>query len=130
MSFTAKIKIGSKEFRALHCSYSLNREVDATGRPSSMVHGGTISLEIESTDDNSIFEWMVDQFKNQDGSVTFMKRDADSKMKELKWEKGYVIQYTEALDSTGDNPMTIHFVVSAEKITVGSASHKNPWPKS
>ena len=130
MSFTAQVKIAGKEFRVLHCSYSLYREVDATGRPSSMVHGGKINLEIESTDDNSQFEWMVDQFKTNDGSVTFLKRDQDSKMKELKWEKGYIVEYTEALDATGENPMTIRFVVSAEKITVGSASHKNPWPKS
>jgi hypothetical protein len=130
MSFTANLTIAGKEVRVLHCSYTLNREVDATGRPSSMVHGGKISLEVESTDDNSLFEWMVDQFKTNDGTVTFKKRDQDSKMKELKWEKGYIVQYTEALDAIGDNPMTIHFVVSAEKLTVGGASHKNPWPKS
>jgi hypothetical protein len=130
MSFTANLAIAGKEVRVLHCSYSLHREVDATGRPSSMVHGGKISLEIESTDDTSLFEWMVDQFKTQDGTVTFKKRDQDSKMKELKWEKGYIIEHTESFDQVGDNPMTIHFVISAEKITVGSASHKNPWPKS
>ncbi len=130
MAFTANVSIGGKEFRVLHCTYSLHREVDATGRPSSMVHGGKVTIEIESTDDNSQFEWMVDQFKNQDGTITFKKRDQDSKMKELKWEKGYIVQYTESFDSTGDNPMTISFTISAEKISVGGASHKNPWPKS
>ena len=125
MSFTANLTIAGKEVRVLHCSYTLNREVDATGRPSSMVHGGKISLEVESTDDNSLFEWMVDQFKTNDGTVTFKKRDQDSKMKELKWEKGYIVQYTEALDAIGDNPMTIHFVVSAEKLTVGGADRKS-----
>jgi Hemolysin coregulated protein Hcp (TssD) len=130
MSFTANLTISGKEVRVLHCSYSLYREVDATGKPSSMVHGGKISLEIESTDDNSLFEWMVDQFKTNDGTVTFKKRNQDSKMKELKWEKGYIVEYTEGLDAIGENPMTIHFVVSAEKISVGGASHKNPWPKS
>lgn len=129
MSFKANLNIAGKEVRVLHCSYTLHREVDQTGRPSSTVYGGKISIEIESTDDNSLFEWMVDQFATKDGTVTFLKRDQDSKMKELKWEKGYIVQYTESIDAIGENPMSIHFVVSAEKITMGGASHKNPWPK-
>jgi hypothetical protein len=87
-------------------------------------------LEVESTDDTSLIEWMVDQYKTNDGTITFKKGDQDSKMKELKWEKGYIVQYTESLDHRGETPMTISFVVSAQKITVGSASHSNPWPKS
>lgn len=130
MSFEAKVSIAGKEARVLHASYSLNRDVDATGRPSSKVYGGKVTLEIEGTDDTSIFEWMVDQFQTKDGTITFLKRDSNSKMKELKWEKGYVVGFSESFDSTGQNPLTVTFTVSAEKITVGNASHTNPWPKS
>jgi len=127
MSFTASLTIAGKEVRLLHCSYTLFREVDSTGRPSSMVHGGKINLEVEATDDNSLFEWMVDQFKTNDGTIVFKKRDQDSKLKEVKWEKGYIVEYTESLDAIGENPFTIRFVVSAKKISVGGASHNNPW---
>jgi hypothetical protein len=131
MSFKANLSIdGGAEIRLLHCSYSLNRDVDATGRPSSMVRGGTVQFEIESTDDTSLNDWMVDQFKNKKGKVTFYKRDSNTKMKELSWENGYIVQLTESFDSVGENPMTIHFVITAHKITVGSATHENPWPKS
>lgn len=129
MSFKAELSVGGgKAVRLLHCSYSLTREVDATGRPSSANRGGTISFEIESTEDSKLWGWMIDQFKQQDGTVTFFKRDSNQKMKEVKWEKGYIVQYSESFDSVGDNPMTIHFVVSAMKITSGDATHENPWP--
>ncbi len=130
MSFNAKLSIeGGAEIRLLHCSYSLNRDVDATGRPSSMVRGGTVQFTIESTHDVSLNEWMIDQFTTKKGSVIFLKRDSNTKMKELKFENAYIVALTESFDSIGDNPMTIHFTITAEKITVGAATHTNPWPK-
>lgn len=130
MSFQAHLSIeGGSEIRLLHCSYSLNRDVDATGRPSSMVRGGTVQFTIESTHDTQLNEWMVDQFTTKQGKVTFFKRDSNTKMKELKFENAYIVHITESYDATGANPMTIHFTITAEKITVGSATHTNPWPK-
>ncbi len=129
MSFSAKLNVAGKEARVLSINYSLHREVDDTGRPSSGVKGGRINIEIESTDDNSLFEWMVDQFQTKDGSVTFMKTDQDSKMKELSWKKGYIVDYIESVNIGTDSPMTIQFTVSAEQISVAGANFKQPWPK-
>ncbi len=130
MSFKAHLSIdGGEEVRLLHCSYSLQRDYDSTGRPSSMVHGGTVNFTIESTDDNSLFEWMVDQFTHKKGKVVFFKRDSNTKMKELSFEDGYIVKYAESIDSIGDNPMTISFTVSAKKLSVSGATHENPWPK-
>jgi hypothetical protein len=129
MSFNAMLSIdGGAEVRVLHSSYALNRDVDSTGRPSSLVRGGTIQIEIESTEDASLFAWMVDQYTTKNGKITFYKRDSKTRMKELSWENGYLVSMTEALDAMGENPMTIHFTVSAQKITVGDATHENPWP--
>lgn len=130
MAFEAELSLGGDKYRLLHCSYALTREVDATGRPSSSNRGGTVSFEVESTESSKLWGWMVDQFSTKDGSVIFKKRDSNSKMKELKWEKGYIVQFSESFDANGENPMTIHFVVSAQKITCGDATHENPWPKS
>ena len=129
MSFNANVSIdGGPEVRVLHCSYALTRDVDSTGRPSSMIRGGTINLEVESTEDNSLFSWMIDQYATKNGKITFMKRDSKTKMKEVSWENGYIVQYSESLDAIGENPMTIHFVISAQKIQVQDATHENPWP--
>lgn len=130
MSFSTKLKIGSKEpVDVIKCDYALHRDVDAKGKPSSGVYGGTINVAIASTDDTSIVESMVNQYKPISGTITFKKGDEDAKMKELSWENGYVIRYQEGIDSVGSQPMQIEFTISAEKIKIGNAEHTNTWPK-
>ena len=130
MAFQATLKIGSKEFDVISCNYSLHRDVDPKGKPASRVYGGTINLVIESTEDTSIIESMVNnQFKTLDGTVTFKKSDEDAKMKELTFETAYIVQFTESLDVVGSTPMLIHFTVSAQTIKIGNADHVNDWPK-
>ncbi len=112
----------------LACDYALRRDVDAKGRPASGVYGGTINLTIESTDDTTIVESMVNQYKPIDGTITFKKSDEDAKMKELTFEKAYVIAFQESIDVKGSKPMQIDFTISAQTIKIGNAEHKNEWP--
>jgi hypothetical protein len=128
MSFKAVFEIGGKKHRVLHCSYSMQQDTDATGRPSSGVKAGTIQLEVESTGDTSLAELAFDAFKHQDGKVTFYKRDSEQKMKELSWKEGYIVSYSEAFTNLGDNPMTENLVFSSKEIKIGNAEHKNEWP--
>ena len=129
MAERAKLKMFGKEFDVLHCSYSMRRDVDPKGRPSAAVQGGTVQIEVESTEDTSILEAMLAINKGVKGTVTFMKRDEkDQKMKELTVENAYVVQFSESLDSVGSNPMTINFVLSARKISIGNAVLENEWP--
>ena len=130
MAFQAKMNIGGTEYRVLHCSFELHRDVDGIGLVASKVKGGQINLEIEATDDHSTWDWMVDEFATKDGKVTFMKSDSNAKLIELEWKKGYVVQFSQSFDSLGDNPMTVHFTVSAHEISLGGTKHTNPWPKS
>ena|SRR5688572_16066116 len=131
MSFKAQLKMGSKEFDVIACSYALHREVDGKGRPAGIVCGGTIDLSVESTDDTSIIESMVNnQHKPVDGTITYKKSDEDAKLKELSFEKGYVVRFAESFDTIGSQPMLINFTVSAQTIKIGSAEHKNDWPGS
>ena len=129
MAFKAICKVGSKEFDVISCDYAFRRDVDSKGRPSSGVYGGTVNLKVESTDDTSIIESMVNQYKPIDGTVTFKKSDEDAKLKELTWTKGYIINFEESLDITGAQPMMISFTISAQEIKIGNADHKNDWPK-
>jgi hypothetical protein len=129
MSFKAKLELGGKKFDVLHCSYTFRRDVDAKGRPSSGVYGGTVQLEVESTDDTSVLESMINNvYKAVKGKIIFQKREEDAKMKELDFEDAYIIQYSESLDVVGSNPMTINFVISARKLKMGNAEHVNEWP--
>jgi hypothetical protein len=129
MAFRAKLQFEGKEYDVLDCNYSFRRDVDLKGRPSSNVYGGNIYVTVESTDDTNIIAQMVNQFKPNTGTVTFNKGEEEAKMKELKWENGYIIKYNESLDVTGREPMQISIVVSAEKISVEGAEVDHKWPK-
>lgn len=129
MSFKATLKVGNKSFDVLACDFAFHRDVDPKGRPSSHIYGGSVNVTIESTDDTSILEAMVNnQHKSQKATITFMKRDEDAKMKELSLEDAYITSFTESLNVIGSQPMTISFTLSARKIKIGNAEHVNEWP--
>ncbi|HMG09387.1 MAG TPA: type VI secretion system tube protein TssD [Mucilaginibacter sp.] len=129
MAFKARLNFSGKDYDVLTCSYALNRDVDSKGRPSSGIYGGTIDIEIESTEDTSIIESMVNnQYKPIAGTLLIKKSDEDAKMKEVTFEDGYIVKYSEGIDITGSAPMSLKFVISARKLKLGSAEHVNDWP--
>lgn len=129
MAFKSILKFANKEFDVLDCTYRFARDIDSKGSPSSPIYGGKVYLHIESTEDSLVLEHMLNQFKPHSGTVIFKKGDEDSKMKELVWENGYTIEYDESLNSIGMHPMTIRFVISAQKLSVGNAQFEANWPR-
>ena len=127
MSFKAKLKVGGNEYNVLNCAYGLAQETDATGRPSSVTRGGMITIEVESTSDTSLSDWMFNNFEMRSGSVVFLKRDTEATSKELNFTDAYAVKYNENFDATGTNPMTEKIVISAREIGVGNGEHINEW---
>lgn len=128
MAFNAKLNFNGTEYDVLDMRYKLKRDVDSKGRPASGVYGGEITVRIESTEDTTVLEQMVSQFKPCSGSVTFKKGDEEAKMKELTWSNGYVVAFEESIDVNNSTPMTLSFTVSAQVITVGAAQFEQNWP--
>ncbi|MGN7723312.1 type VI secretion system tube protein TssD [Chitinophaga sp. 22620] len=129
MAFNARLNMAGKQYDVLSCSYTLNRDVDHKGRPSSGVYGGTIDVEVESTEDTSIIEAMVNsQFKPFSGTVLIKKTEEDAKMKEVTFEGAYIVKYTEGINVIGSDPMKLKFTISARKMKLGNAEHVNDWP--
>ena len=128
MAFNATLVFGGKEFDVLDAQYKLKRDVDSKGRPASNIYGGEITVRVESTEDTSILEQMVNQFKPCDGSILFKKGDEEAKMKELIWENGYITAFEENINVIGSQPMMLTFTVSAQVIKVGGAQFEQNWP--
>ena len=129
MSFRANLSFEGKEYDVIQCDFTIEREVDSKGRPSSNLYGGKINIMVESTDDITLIDKMASQFKPNSGTITFKKDDEDAKMKELKWENGYIISLEEGLEIVGEIPMGIRFTVSAQTLTMGDAEFKQNWPE-
>lgn len=70
---------------------------------------------------------MTNNFERKDGSIMYVKRDTDAKLKELNFKEGYLIKYKEEFDATGTNPLVETFTISAQEITMGSGAHVNEW---
>lgn len=121
--------MGGSEFDVLFAEYVFSRDTDKKGKPSSNVHGGRVTVEIESTEDTSVIESMVNsQFKTVEGKIIFKKSDEDAKMKEVEFKNAYLVYYKETMDVADDQPMKIRFTVSAEEIVIGNAAIDNRWP--
>ena len=129
-SFRASFEFGGNEYDVLYSNFEFSRNTDSKGKPSSNVLGGRVHLVIESTEDTTVIESMLNgQFKPVEGKIIFKKTDEDAKMKEVTFKNAYVVNYKETLDVTNDVPMRIDVTFSAEEISVGDAILDNRWPK-
>ena len=127
MSFKAIMNLAGKDYTVLNVSYGLFQETDATGRPSTVSRGGKIDVTIKGTGATDFFEWMTNSFERKEGSIKFLKRDSEATLKELKFTEAYLVKHKEKFDSTGDNPLTETFTISARKIEMGTGVFENEW---
>ncbi len=127
MAYNAIMTVDAKKFKVRHCSYSLHQNLDENGRPASNVMGGTIQVEVESSDDNALLDWMIDPVGQKDGEISFSKTDQAGELKKIKFSKAYLTSYSESMDAISNSPMTENIVISAKSIEVGSSKHENVW---
>ncbi|MBS1948745.1 MAG: hypothetical protein JST47_13360 [Bacteroidetes bacterium] len=126
-SFAATFKLDGNEYDVISCVYSFGQATDEKGRPASDVQGGNISLQISVPEDSSVLGWMIDPYAKKSGSIVFKKIDQDSTLKEVKFEDGYCVGYSESFNANSSSAMTMTLNISARKITVGDASHEKKW---
>lgn len=121
--------------RVIDFSYSFNRDIDASGRPSGVVRGGTVQMTIESTKSAFLPTWMtLAQGKMKEGQIEIMDDTDDEKpIKTIKFKDAYIVEYGENFSWQGGENMMETFVVSAREITIegdgGPAVYENEWPQ-
>jgi hypothetical protein len=128
MSFKAVFKVDGKDYNVLSCNFRMHQDVDVTGRPSSIARGGIVNLVVESTDNSGLLQWMCDSYMKKDATITFNKREENSKLKELEIKEAYCVGYEESFDSAGSGAMTESITLSAKSVKMGDGEHLNEWP--
>ena len=135
MAVNARLTLDSlKDVRVLDFSYHFSRDIDASGRPSGAVRGGTIQFSIESTKSAFLAVWMTLQTgKMKSGKLTISDDDDDNKTsKTIKFDDSYIVQYGEHFSWQGGENMVESFTISAHKITIegegGPGEFENEWP--
>src|SRR5882757_7561009 len=129
MSFIAKMKLDGEEMNVLHCGFRFTQMTDATGKPTAIPHGGSISLLVESNGGTDLFDWMISPTQTKSGTITFYRRDTMSKLKTLEFTDAHCVDYYETFDHIGQNPMQIQLTISALEIKLNDSEFKNNWPK-
>jgi Hemolysin coregulated protein Hcp (TssD) len=128
MSFLAKLELDGETLNVLEFQCSIGQETDKSGKPTADPSGGTIRLIVESTKTTTIFDWMISHSQTKNGKLTFYRRDAISKMRELEFNEGYCIRYNESFMSNSNSPMQIEFLISAKEIIMNGSKLTMNWP--
>ncbi|HXB45910.1 MAG TPA: type VI secretion system tube protein TssD [Puia sp.] len=129
MSFVAKLKIDGDEMNVLHCGFRFTQTTDATGKPTAIPQGGGINLVVEGDGGTDLFDWMISPTQTKSGSITFFRRDTNSKLKTLEFSDAHCVDYNETFDHTGNNPLQIQLTLSAREIKLNDSEFKNNWPE-
>jgi Hemolysin coregulated protein Hcp (TssD) len=128
MSFLAKLEIDGEIMTVLEFKCTVEQDTDKSGKPSSDPRGGKIRLVVESTKSTLLFDWAVSHSQLKNGKVTFYRRDATSKMRELEFSNAYCIAYDELFHANSDKPMQIDFLISAQEIAMNGSKMSMNWP--
>lgn len=128
MSFLATLEMDGETLNVLEFQCSIGQETDKSGKPSADPNGGVLKLVVESTKSTTIFDWMISHSQTKNGKITFYRRDAISKMRELEFNEGYCINYNESFSADSNEPMHIQFLISAKEIIMNGSKLTRNWP--
>ena len=128
MSFLAKLEIDGEVMNVLEFQCTINQDTDKSGKPSADPVGGKIRVVVESTKSTMLFDWMVSNTQTKNGKLTFYRRDAISKMRDLQFKEGYCIHYDELFIAYNTMSMRIEIVVSAKEINMNGSQFARNWP--
>jgi len=128
MSFLAKLEIDGEVMNVLEFQCTINQDTDKSGKPSADPVGGKIRVVVESTKSTMLFDWMVSNTQTKNGKLTFYRRDAISKMRDLQFKEGYCIHYDELFIAYNTMSMRIEVVISAKEINMNGSQFARNWP--
>ncbi len=127
MSFLSKLHIDGEEYNVLEFNISFKQDIDTASKPTGNPKGGIINMTLEATNNSLFLSWMLSGDLTKDGKISFYRRDAMSKMKELKFVKAFCINYHEQFTSTTEIPMKITMELVTKELTFGNAKFFNNW---
>jgi hypothetical protein len=130
MSFKAELQLEGNTYLIRALSLDISQTIDKVGRPSSSTKGGNIEIQLDVVQDDIFADWIVDPKKKLNGTITYYNIDQASKMKEVKFEDAFCVEFSEIFDGTmSESSMMTHVKISAEKLSIGNVELSNNWPK-
>ncbi len=124
-----KIQIdGLKARDVINVRYSFRRQMDADGQPTSKVIIDGIYVRMKSLEGEGTTEfpeWMCSIFKPKNGKIVFFSTQELQQLKELSFERAYLVYYQENFDEVQGFYEEIE--ISPKKISIGDAELEELW---
>ncbi|QDK80680.1 hypothetical protein EXU85_19540 [Spirosoma sp. KCTC 42546] len=98
MSFKATLTVEGKSFNVLQCSHVLKQK-NERGKVTSGVRGGSITLILDSTDEELFGSWATSSTAKKNGEIVFDRIDQQSALQKLEFEDAYALFYFELMSS-------------------------------
>jgi Hemolysin coregulated protein Hcp (TssD) len=120
MAHKGTIKIDSKDFEVLHCSYSMHQHVNPhTNETTSEVFGGNIDVTIETRNaDATIIELMTLQHKDDiDGEIKFSNQKGEE-LRTIKFKHSSIVNFSETFNLSGSGSGTQTFTICSRELDI------------
>lgn len=139
MAFKGEIEISApqsgqlknEKFNVIDCNYRFYTPSDSYGRITGRRIVGKINFVIETTPATVQLANILFTNSVIEGKLTFYNRDSFSKMFEVEFQNGRIIDLETIFAHTGEMPMINRLTISTEKISLTSggqmAEDSNDW---
>ena len=130
MSFSAALIIANKPYTVRHFSWGVQQNTDGVGRPDAQVHGGQLTVVLDSEPDEVLQHWALDDTKRMSGElVVFSANSRLARRSTISFEDAYCIALSKDFDgSASAQGMTMTLTLSANRLQSGSVKLDNQWP--
>ena len=124
---------GFKDREVASVSYTFNQSIDKENQPAGIPRGGLITIKVKAQNDGNpeLPRWMINKSMSKNGEIIFMiSADADKKMKSIKFEKAYCIDFKEQWDDSTTNKDLVHWeqiIISCQKIDIEGVKYESEW---
>jgi hypothetical protein len=119
MSFKSILVFDGEGYELTACLVSVARKVDQRGKPASK-STWVIDVIMDSVDDTTITEWMVNPHLQKDGEIEIYRTDDDVKLKVIKFTKAYCV-FMKDVFYTDIAFMKCFLSIVGEEVTIGEA---------
>jgi hypothetical protein len=112
MNISARLYVEDKEYNILELKTRTSQASNYSGLPTGIPFGGYFEIEIETTKDNTILDWMLQRDGLKDVKIVIPSRFGTSSSRIIELKDVYCVEYSNFFKSTSTEPMTTRFKLS------------------
>ncbi|HCC52271.1 MAG TPA: type VI secretion system needle protein Hcp [Porphyromonadaceae bacterium] len=121
-----KFKLDEKIYEVDDFSIRFDQPVDYKKQPQHEVHGGSMSLTLMQTADDTLYTWAKTSTKRKDGQVVF-ETDLGITVLEINFENAYCTELISEVNASSG--ACISLKIDPEIISMNGFDHDNNWPQ-